>query len=167
MPQYATNGTGNLTPNTALPAVIFPGDEVWLFGTSFVAGQPPTPGIIQAPNDSNVQFEAGAVGEASIAACMAERPGGGAGAGASVLVMLNGNPGIMEVDVQLAPMDADGAYLLPAAAAYKINTWTGPVGPQGYYFAWTELQPLGDQFMRLKVITNPNAVGIAAKVNYI
>ena len=167
MPQYATNGTGNLTLNPVLPAALYPGDSIWLFGTSFVAGQPPTPGIIQAPNDANYQFEAAAVNEASIAACFASRPGGGAAPGASVLIVLNGNPGVMEVDIQLAPMDADGAYLLPSAAAYKINTWTGPVGPKGYYFAWAELEPLSDVFARLKVITNPNAVSIAAKLNYV
>jgi hypothetical protein len=81
--------------------------------------------------------------------------------------MLNGNPGVMEVDIQNAPMDADGAYLLPTGATYKITSWTGPVGPKNYYFAWAELQPVGDDFLRIKVITNPNGVLIAAKVNYI
>lgn len=167
MPQYNTSGTGNLTLNPIIPACLWPGDEVWLFGTSFAAGQPPTPGIIQTPNDSNVNFEAAAVGEASISASLASRPGGGSPSGASVLVMANANPGVMEVDVQLAPMDADGAYLLPTAASYKINSWTGPVGPNAYYFAWAEFQPLGDVFVRLKVITNPNGVKLAAKLNYV
>jgi hypothetical protein len=115
-----------------------------------------------------VQFEAAAVGEASIAANMASRPGGGAAPGASVLIMLNGNPGVMEVDIQTSPMDADGAYLLPTGSGvYKITGWTGPVGPKNYYFAWAELEPLSDVFMRIKVITNPNNVLIAAKVNYV
>lgn len=167
MPQYATNDTGNLTLNTQQPTILWPGDSVYLFGTSYVSGQPPTPGIIQAANDSNVQFEVAAVNSGSIAAAFAPRPGGGAAPGASILVVVNGNPGAMEVDVQLSPMDSDGSYLLPASSAYKINTWTGPTGPNGYYFAWAEFEPLSDFFVRLEVVTNPNAVKLTAKLNYV
>lgn len=167
MPAYATSGTGNLTLNPVIPAALWPGDDLWLFGTSFAAGQPPTPGIIQAPSDANVIFEAAAVGERSIAASLASRPGGGAPSGASIFVWASGNPGVMEVDVQLSPIDADGAYLLPTGTSYKITAWTGPVGPNNQYFAWTELQPLGDVFVTLKVITNPNGVKLAAKLNYV
>ena len=166
MPQYATSGSGNLTPNPVLPATLYPGDSVYLLGTSFVAGQPPTPGIIQAPNDANVQFEAAAVGERSLSANLASRPGGGAAPGASILVVANGNPGVMEVDVQVAPMDADGAYLTPSAT-YKITVWTGPTGPNGYYFGWIELQPTADLFISVLVVTNPNGVKLTAKLNYV
>lgn len=168
MPQYATNNTGNLTLNTQQPSILWPGDSLYLLGTSQVAGQPPTPGIIQAANDTNVQFETAGVNYTSIAASFAPRPGGGAAPGASILVVANGNPGVMEVDVQLSPMDSDGSYLLPTGSStYKINSWTGPTGPNGYYFAWEEFEPLSDFFARLKVITNPNAVKLTAKLNYV
>lgn len=166
MGQYATSNTGSLVVNPVLPAVLGPGDSVYLWGTSFVAGQPPTPGIIQAPNDANAQFEAVTVGERSLACNFQPRPGGGNAAGASIMVIANANPGVMEVDVQVSPMDADGAYLTPAAT-YKISVWTGPTGPKGYYFGWVELQPEGDFFMSLKCITNPNGVSLTAKVNYV
>src|ERR1700680_1449895 len=119
MAQYATSNTGSLVLNPVSPAILGPGDSVYLWGTSFVAGQPPTPGIIQAPNDANVQFETVVVNERSIACNFQPRPGGGNAAGASIMVIANGNPGVMEVDVQVSPMDADGAYLTPSAS-YKI-----------------------------------------------
>ena len=161
---YATSGTGNLTNNTVLPASLYPGDTVYLWGTSFVAGQPPTPGIVQAPNDSNVQFESPAVGSRSLSAALAPRPGGGAPTGISVLVVASANPGAAEVDVQVSPSDSDGSYLTPANA-YKLTTWTA--GANGQFFAWAELQPVGDQFVSLKLISNPNTVKFTAKLNYV
>jgi hypothetical protein len=166
MPAYATSNTGNVTLNPVIPAALWPGDSAWLFGTSFVAGQPPTPGIIQAPNDTNIQFEAVTVNERSIAVSLASRPGGGAPPGVSILVWANANPGAMEVDIQNSPMDADGFYLTPAGTSYKITTWT-QVGGSNNWFAWVELEPLSDVFVTLKVISNPNSVKLAAKLNYV
>lgn len=167
MGQYANSGTGLMTLNPVIPAALWPGDSAWLFGTAQAAGQPPTPGQIQAPNDTNVVPEAAAVGERSLACSLASRPGGGAAPGVSVLVIASGNPGVMEVDVQTSPRDCDGAYLTPTgSSAYQLTTWTGPQ-PDGTYFAWTELEPLSDVFLSLKVITNPNTVKLAAKVNYV
>lgn len=164
MGQYATTGTGNLTLNTQLPAALYPGDEVYLFGLSYVAASGPTPGQIQAPNEGNVLFETAAVGSRSLAAALAPRPGGAA-AGVSVLVIANADPGVMEVDVQVSPSDSDGSYLTPTNTAYKITTWTAAAG--GKFVAWTELQPSGDNFISLKVITNPNAVKLTAKLSYV
>lgn len=167
MGKYNDSGTGNNTLNPIIPASLWPGDEAYVWGTSFVAGQPPTPGIQQAPNDTNVQFEAVAVGSRSLAVALAPRPGGGAPAGIAVLIVANGNPGVMEVDVENAPADADGIYEVPSAAAYKITTWNGPIGPNGYYNAYAELQPAGDRFVSLECITNPNSVKLTAKISYV
>lgn len=165
MGQYNTSGTGLTTLNPVLPASLWPGDEVYLWGTT---GSIPPAGQIQAPNDSNVVFEAVTVGERSLAANLASRPGGGSAPGVAVLVTANGNPGVMEVDIQNAPVDADGVYQTPTGSSvYKITTWNGPVGPQGYYNAYVELQPLADRFLTLKCITNPNAVKLTAKVIYV
>jgi hypothetical protein len=72
----------------------------------------------------------------------------------------------MEVDIQNSPMDADGFYLTPAGTSYKITTWT-QVGGSNNWFAWVELEPLSDVFVTLKVISNPNSVKLAAKLNYV
>ena len=165
MGQYATSGTGNISANTQLPAALWPGDEVYLFGTSFVAASGPTPGQIQAPNDANVQFETVTVGERSLSAALAPRPGGGQAAGISVLVVASANPGAAEIDVQVSPSDSDGTYLTPSNSAYKLTTWTA--AGNGQFFAWTELQPSGDNFISLKVIANPNSVKFTAKLSYV
>jgi len=164
MPKYNDSGTGNLTLNPVLPAALYPGDSVWLLGTSAAAGQPPTPGIIQAPSDTNVLPEAVVIGERSLAAVMASRPGGGAPAGASLIVIASANPGVCEVDLQTAPMDADGAYV--TQTANKISTWVGP-SPAGTYVGVLEVASLNDAFASVKIITNPNAVKFAAKLVYV
>lgn len=167
MPQYATANTNNNSLNTQLPSVLWPGDSLYLFGLSFIAANGPTPGQIIAANDSNVLPETAAANATSIAAAFAPRPGGGAAPGASILVIANANPGVMEVDVQLSPMDSDGSYALPTGSTtFKINTWT-QMGGSTNWFAWAEFEPLSDFFARLKVITNPNAVKLTAKLNYV
>src|SRR6266849_2476261 len=100
MPPYATSGTENQTLNTTPATALWPGDQVYVLGTSFVAGQPPTPGIIQAPNDTNVQFEAVTIDERTIAVALAPRPGGGAPPGVMVQVTADSNPGVAEIDVE-------------------------------------------------------------------
>lgn len=168
MGQYATSGTGSTVLNTVLPAVLWPGDEVYVWGTAQAAGAAPTPGQIQAPNDSNVVMEAITVGERSLAAALAPRPGGGYPPGIAVLITLSANPGVMEIDVQNAPMDADGVYQTPTGSAvYKITTWNGPTGPSNLYNAYVELEPESDRFVTLKCITNPNGVKATAKISYV
>lgn len=165
MGKYFTSGTGLLTLNPVLPTALYPGDDVYVWGTSFVAGQPPTPGQIQTPNDTNIQFEAVTVGERSLAVALAPRPGGGV-AGVMVQLRASANPGVMEVDVQDAGVDADGSYITDTvSAAWKITVWT--LAGDGTYVAWTELQPEGGRFISLKCITNPNAVTLTAKVSYV
>lgn len=159
MGQYATSGTSNVTLNPVLPAAMWPGDGVYVWGTNSV------PGTIPAPNDANVQFEAVAVGERSLAVALAPRPGGGSAAGIAVIVQANANPGVMEVDIQNAPIDADGIYLTPSAT-YKLTVWTGP-DADGSYFSIAELQPESDNFVSLKCITNPNGVNLKAKIVYV
>jgi hypothetical protein len=165
MGQYATSGSESFTRNPITPTAMWPGDDVYVWGTSFVAGQPPTPGQIQAPNDDNVQFEAVAVDERSLAVYLTPRPGGGAPAGCIVQIIANGNPGVMEVDVQDAGIDADGAYQTNlSSAAYKITTWTQEMN---VWTAWAELQPEGAKFISLLCITNPNGVSLKAKISYV
>ncbi len=165
MPQYKTNGSGLMTLNTEFPTVLFPGDEKYVFGLSHAEGQPPTPGQIDAPNDTNCVFETVAVAEASIAVALAPRPTGGA-PGVMVQIVASADPGVCEFDVQDAAIDADGAYILPTAStAYIINTWTAVAG--GLFTAWTELQPEGGRFVRIKCITNPNTVKFKAKIVYV
>lgn len=167
MGQYNGANTGSMLPNTVLPATLYPGDDCYVFGTSFTAAAGPTPGQIQAPNDTNVLFETCAVGACSLAVNLASRPGGGNAPGVIIQVTASANPGVMEVDVQDAGQDSDGAYILPSGStAYKITTWQGPL-LDGSYTAWAELQPEGARFLRLKVITNPNAVKLKAKVSYV
>jgi hypothetical protein len=165
MPQHFQSGTEALTPNPVLPAVLYPGDDCYVFGTSFAAGQPPTPGIIQAPNDANVQFETVAVDERSIAVNLASRPGGGAAPGVMVMVVANGNPGAAEIDVQDAGIDADGAYETnTSSAAYKMTVWTQE---GANWVSWTELQPEGARFITLLCVANPNGVKFTAKISYV
>jgi len=162
MPPYLTSGTSSPVVNGALPTVLWPGDEKYLFGTG-----PNTPGIIPAPNDANVVYEAVTVGERSIAIALAPRPGGGAPPGLMVQVFANANPGAAEIDVQDAAVDADGAYITPTgSAAYKLTVWT-QLGGSGIWTSYAELQPEGAGFITLKVIANPNAVQFTAKVKYV
>ncbi len=157
-----------MTINPTLPTVLYPGDDKYLFGTSVAAGAPPTPGQIQAPNDSNIVLEAVAVGERSIAVALAPRPGGGAVAGIMVEVIASANPGVCEIDVQDAGIDADGAYLTQTTStAYKITVWTALTDGSGRYVGYTQLQPEGGRFISLKCITNPNGVSFAAKLSYV
>ena len=159
MGQYATSGTGNATLNPVLPAALWPGDQVYVWGTNSVLG------TIPAPNDANAVFEAVVVGERSLAVALAPRPGGGSAAGIAVIVIANANPGVMEVDVQNSPMDADGYYLTPGAT-YKMTAWVGPAA-DGSYITVAELQPESDNFVSLKCITNPNGVKLKAKIVYV
>lgn len=164
MGQYQTSGTNTLVPNPYPPASMWPGDDVYVLGLSYVLANGPTPGQILAPNDSNVLFEAVTIGERSLAVCLAARPGGGAAPGLIVTVNASANPGASEIDVQDAGIDADGAYLTPSGAAYKFTAWTNN---GGIYTAWTELQPESGRFVSLKVIANPNGVKFTAKLSYV
>lgn len=161
MPQYNGSGTGSTTPNTVLPAALLPGDSAYLFGTSVAAGTPPAPGQIAQPNDANVIGEIVTAGEASIAVNLARLPNA-APAGAAVQIIASANPGVCEIDIQNAHIDADGAYLTPTNTTYQITTWTAT--GTGTYTAWAEFQAEGGTFMRLKCISNPNAVTFIAKV---
>jgi len=170
MPSYANSGLGTLTPNPIVPTVLYPGDEKYVFGTSVPVGTSPTPGIIQTPNDSNVVLEAVTVGERSIAVALAPRPGGGAVPGVMVQIIASANPGAAEIDVQDAAVDADGAYLTQlTSTAYKMTVWTLLGDGSGRYISTTQLQPEGGHFISLKVIANPNGVGITytAKIVYV
>jgi hypothetical protein len=166
MPAYLTSGNGTLTVNSAPPTALMPGDEKYLFGTSVAAGVSPTAGAVQNPNDTNVVFETLTVGERSIAIQLVPRPGGGAPAGVMVQVFANANPGASEIDIQDAAIDADGAYVTPNNAAYKLSVWT-QVGGTAFWTASAEIQPEGSRFITLKCIANPSAVGFTAKVVYV
>lgn len=160
MPAYANSGLETLTLNPVLPTVLFPGDEVYVFGTMVYV-----PGRSQKPDDSNVQFEAVTLDERSIAVALAPRPGGGAVPGVMVQVVANANPGAAEIDVQDAAVDADAAYLTQTTStAYKLTTWTqeGAV-----WVSTTQLQPEGGHFITLLVVANPNAVSFTAKIIYV
>src|ERR1700682_5707453 len=132
MPQYATSGSGSMTLNPVLPAVLWPGDTAYVwgatntnpgFGQADAAASPP--GQIAASNDGNVHFEDVGKGARIIAVQLATRPGGGAPPGCMVQVFANGNPGAAEVDIQDAAIDADGAYLTNTSSTiYKLTTWT-------------------------------------------
>ena len=147
--------------NPVPPALLMQGDEKYLFGTKVYV-----PGEIATPNDSNVVTEVVAVGERSIAVCLGPRIMGGDPPGIMVQVIASANPGAAEIDVQDAAVDADGAYLTPTGAAYKLTTWT-QLGGGLQYIGTTELQPDGGRFVTLKVIANPNAVTFTAKVTYV
>lgn len=159
MPAYATSGSNSLTPNPVLPAVMYPGDDVYVFGTCTQ-----NPGQLSTPNDSNVLFETVAAGERSIAVCLAPRPSGYP-PGLMVQVSTNADPGSSaEIDVQDATVDADGAYLTSATTTYSIKVWTknGAI-----WTAWAQLQPESGRFVSLKCITNPNGVKFTAKLSYV
>lgn len=160
MPQYTNSGLETLAVNPTLPVVLWPGDEAYQFGTT-----PIVPGQSQKPTDANVQFEVVALDERSIAVALAPRPGGGGPGGVEVRVFANANPGAAEIDVQVANVDADGAYTTPSgSAAYKITVWTQE-GNQ--WVGAADLQPLGAQFMTLLVVANPNGVSFWSKVTYV
>lgn len=165
MSQYATSGTNSLTPNPVPPAMLLPGDSVYVFGLSYVGGTP-TPGQILTPNDSNVQFEAVTLGERSIAVALAPRPGGGAPPGLMVQVNCSINPSsTMEVDIQDSSIDADGAYITNTSSAiYKMTAWTLN---GGIYTTWAELQPEGGVFVSLKIVALTANMKLTAKITYV
>lgn len=163
MPQYANSGTGSLAVNPTLPAALWPGDEIWFFGTSVL-----TPGVQQKPTDANVQLEAVVVGERSIAATLAPRPPGGAPPALMVMVIGSAAPGAAEIDIQDAAIDADGAYLTPTGSiAYKVTAFTALTDGSGRSVAFAEISPEVGHFVSLKVIANPNGVNWAAKGVYV
>ena len=168
MTAYANSGLGTMLLNPILPTILWPGDEKYVFGTSVAAGLSPTPGISQAPNDSNVIPEAVVLGERSIAVALAPRPGGGAVPGVMVQLIASANPGVAEIDVQDAAVDADGAYLTQTTStAYKMTVWTALTDGSGRYISTTQLQPEGGHFITLKVVLNPNAVSYSGKIVYV
>ena len=164
MGAYASSGSNSLVPNSVLPACLWPGDEIYVLGLSYVLATGPTPGQILAPNDSNVLFEAVTIGERSLAVALAPRPGGGAPPGLMVQVTANADPGASEIDIQDSAVDADGAYLTPAGASYKLTAWTNN---GAVYTAWAEFQPESGPFVSLKVVLNPNTVKFTAKLKYV
>jgi hypothetical protein len=158
MPKYYDSGTNNYTLNPVAPTVIYPGDDKYLFGTA-----PNTPGVQQAANDSNVEFEAVGVGERSIAVQLA-RGSQGSAPGAIVEVIADADPGAAEIDIQDSAVDADGAYITPANGANTINAFTNN---GAYWIAIAELQPSPGGFTTLKMVANPNAVNWRAKIRYV
>lgn len=166
MPKYATSGSASILPNTVLPTSLWPGDECYVWGLSYVLATGPTPGQVQQPNDTNVLGEVVNVGDRSVAVALAARPGGGAPAGLMVQISATADPGASEIDVQDAAVDADGAYLTSSAStSYKLTAWTKQSA--NLWTAWTELQPEGGRFVSLKCIANPNAVKFTAKLVYV
>lgn len=148
------------------PPALEQGGDRYLFGTTVAAGTGPTPGVVQAPNDANVVTEAAATGVLSQQVHLCPRANGGA-PGVIVQVIASADPGAAEVDIQDAAIDITGAYLTPNNAAYKLTVWTAMADGTGRYMSYTELQPEGTRFMRLKVVANPNAVTWIAKVVYV
>jgi hypothetical protein len=164
MGKYTNSGTNTLALNPTLPTCLYPGDYKYVWGTSVASGSSPTPGQIQTPNDTNINFESPAVASRSLAVALAPRPGGGAPPGVIVQVNASGNPGAAEVDIQDAAIDADGAYLTPTNSSYKLTSWTQN---GGVWTAWAELQPESGNFVSLKLVANPNAVNFTAKIIYV
>lgn len=148
------------------PPSLLPGDERYLFGTTVAAGTGPTPGVVQSPSDANVVTEAAATGVLSQQVHLAPRANGGA-PGVMVQVIASADPGAAEVDIQDAAIDITGAYLVPNNASYKLTVWTAMADGTGRYMCYTELQPEGAKFLRLKVVANPNAVTWIAKIVYV
>jgi hypothetical protein len=155
LPIYNGSGSNSLTRNPVPPTVLYPGDSKYLFGVS-----PNTPGTISTPNDDNVEAETLVDGNASIAICLAPRPGGGAPPGLMVQVFMTADPGAAEVDVQDAAVDADGAYI--TVDQITVFTNNGSV-----YVAWTELEPEAGAFIRVACVLNPNAVSMVVKATYV
>lgn len=160
MPQYANSGTNSLTLNPVSPIGLQVGDEAYVLGTT-----PLVPGQSQKATDSNVVFEAVAIGERSLAVTFQARPGGGSPPAIQVQVNASANPGAAEIDIQDAAIDADGAYLTPTgSASYKLTTWTQN---DAIFTAWAEISPEVGRFSSLKIVANPNAVSFAAKYVYV
>src|SRR5277367_6079133 len=95
MPAYNTSGGKTLTRNPIPPSCLWPGDELYVFGTSALV-----PGSPQKATDDTVAFETVTVNERSIAVCMAPRAGGGYPPTLMVQVSTNANPGAAEIDIQ-------------------------------------------------------------------
>lgn len=154
---------GSMAVNPVLPTVLWPGDEKYVWGTS-----PNNPGQISTPNDSNVITEAVNVGDRSIAVAIAPRPGGGAPPGLMAQAIASANPGVAEIDIQDAAVDADGAYLTQTTStAYKMTVWTALTDGTGRYISTTQLQPEGARFITGKIVLNPNAVTFTLKFVYV
>jgi hypothetical protein len=83
-----------------------------------------------------------------------------------VEIVFSANPGVFEVDIEEAAIDAESSYLLNSSStAYKITAATAR--PDGTYVAWAELQPQGGAFLRLNMVALANVVTTKAKVVYV
>jgi hypothetical protein len=83
-----------------------------------------------------------------------------------VEIVFSANPGVFEVDIEEAAIDAESSYLLNSSStAYKITVATAR--PDGTYVAWAELQPQGGAFLRLNMVALANVVTTKAKVVYV
>lgn len=158
MPQYpgVVNALVPVASNLS-PIAPNPGESVYLFGTLKA-------GATQLPvDDGSVAFETVAVGEASIAACLAGRKEAGSPPAVSLEVIFNGNPGTFEIDLQEASVDADAHYLLPSNASYKITSATQK---GSNWVAYVDDIPTGGKFQRVYVaaLQNVATVGMTAKL---
>lgn len=154
MPNYpgAAASKVSVASNISPLALSTPGDSAYLFGTL-------STGATQLPiTDSTVTGESPVAGTASIAITLPSRDGGAVPM-ISFEGFFSGAPGVFEIDIQESDTDADGLYILPTAAAYKVTA----VDATTQAFR-VDLNPTGGKFMRVKLVSRANAVSLVLKV---
>jgi hypothetical protein len=141
---------GNIVGQYARP--LRRGESIYLFGVPTTT--PP------AMTESNVTFEEVAVGEASIAVCIAT----GEPANSPPMICVEGHfdsaPGAFELDIQEADTDADSFYILPANGAYRV---TAVVAATNDFRV--DLSPTGGKFMRVFMAALANDADFWCKIS--
>ncbi len=112
-------------------------------------------------NATSIQAEQPAVPQAGAQVCIVPRVYSGAAPAIAFEGWWTGAPGAFEVDLQEADSDVDAAYILPSNAAYKVTTDATDTNTGN---SWrVDLIPTGGRFMRPRLITRGNAVGLIVK----
>jgi hypothetical protein len=124
------------------------------------------------PNDTggggtanSIQAEQPAVPQAGAQVCIVPRVYSGAVPSIAIEVMFTAAPGVFSLAIQEADSDADAAYITPTVAE-------NPAGVAGYTIAAVDavnqnarvdLSPTGGRFIRPRLVSRANAVGLVVK----
>ena len=144
---------GSGSPPQALPLALHPGGSAYLFGVRTNSANPLGPG--------NIAAEKPASGASSLAVCLAQSAKVSVVPNVGLEIIFSANPGAFNLQLQETDTDADGCYITPSPSAFTITAAT-QIGVQ--YVARVDLGTIGSRFARLNVNSNPNNVGIIARL---
>jgi hypothetical protein len=153
MPSYLGQPQESQTYDGHNVACLNPGGRIYLFGVRTNPAQP--------IGDGNVSFEVPVADLASIEVALVQ-PFMSILANVGLELIFNANPGAFNIQVQEADTPADGCYITPSPSAFTI---TASTNEGANWVARVDLGTIGSKFVRLLVVTWPNAaVGLTAKL---